>query len=154
MLAGCVLVAGCGGDDGDGKGSDGKRSRLNLDRPIHARCGTEGFAKPRITPVGTGDEGGNAWSLHYSLSPAGKRKAKTGDTTTMLIVEFSPDAPKPKQSGGLQKIVVAGRQVELRPAGGRARVSLAQWKTKRATYTGVADGRKPTTLKRFIACMP
>jgi hypothetical protein len=73
----------------------------------------------------------------------------------VVIVESSPAGPHSKAGGpSVRDIVVAGRRVRFRPRGGGTNVSAAQWATRRAFYSIIANGSGSGTLKRFIACLP
>jgi hypothetical protein len=152
-----LAFAGCGGD-GEGEGSHAKTAGGRatttpapaLSSPIRPRCKFRAFRHPTVQRT-IGPGGGHGWQVSY-LPPALSR-VRPGQTTNVLIVEQSPALPASGVEGG-QTIIVAGRRVSFRTPAAKTGTFLAEFKTKRARYTVLANGDRPTTLKKFIACLP
>jgi hypothetical protein len=144
VLAACAAVAGCGG--GDDKDTPPENPRT-LKRPILAPCAAPDFAKPRITRAQT-----SVWSLQYTRVKKPPRR-ETGASRTVLLVEYPPAAPRSRKFGGKQ-VRLAGRRVAYNDPSGKSPFYTAQWRTKRALYTLLADGTHPAAVKRFIGCLP
>lgn len=143
-------LAGCGGDDNASKGTTEMSNRA-LKGPIHPRCGTAGFAKPRIRRLESSPKQGPTWSLNYTRSTSARR----GQTNTVVLVEVNPSVPRAKdRNPKVRNITVAGRRVAFREPDSSVSVYSAQWRTRRAHYSLIATGRESRTIKRFIACLP
>jgi hypothetical protein len=158
LALGAWLLVGCGddGDDKTGKANAkaGKSAPGQLERPVHARCGTEGFARPKVAQVPSDGVGGPVWSLQYVRRGTAGQPPVEGQTTLVLVVESSPAIKLPKPTAVLKEQVIGGRRIYFAPPAGKVTVFTAQWKTTRAVYSLVANGKQTTTVKRFIACMP
>jgi hypothetical protein len=146
LLAGS-LAAGCGGG-----GVDKSNQRVpDLARPIYPTCRVPGFVKPKVQQVPSPSGKGGGWQLSFLPPPLTVRHP--GVTTNVLIVERVASAPAAGVKGG-HTTTIAGRKVSLRAPNAKASVFVAQWKTNRAVYIALANGNKPDTLERFIACFP
>jgi hypothetical protein len=71
----------------------------------------------------------------------------------VLVLEQSPELPRTSVARG-HPVVIAGRRVSFRAPDAKSDAFLAAWNTKRARYVVLANGKRPTTLKRFVACLP
>jgi hypothetical protein len=149
MLAACAAVVGCGGDDKKDTGSDAAKAARTLKRPILAPCAAPEFAKPRITRPQN-----NVWSLQYTRVKRPPRRQR-GASRTILLVEHPPGVPPSAEFGrGAKQVRIAGRRVAFNQRSAKSPFYSVQWKTKRALYTMIADGRHPAAVRRFIGCLP
>jgi hypothetical protein len=152
-----IAVAGCGNSGekkasgGNGSGKTPRRSGPSLSRPVYPRCAFPTFAKPTASPT-TAFGGSKAWQLSYRPQPL-SRTPPPEQTSNVLIVEQSPVLPPPSVTRG-HATVVAGRRVSLRAPDATSDGFVAAWRTRRARYVVLANGKRPATLKRFIACLP
>ncbi|MDQ4040601.1 MAG: hypothetical protein M3141_02490 [Actinomycetota bacterium] len=145
VLAACAAVAGCGGGDDD-KDAPPENPRT-LKRPILAPCAAPDYARPRITRAQP-----SVWSLQYTrVKPPRRREA--GASKTILLVEYPPAAPRSRKFAG-KPVTLAGRRVTYNDPSSKSPFYTAQWRTKRALYTLLADGTHPAAVRRFIGCLP
>ncbi len=144
LVAVCA-AAGCGGGGNSSTGSG-----ASLSHPLYPRCTFPTFRNPVTTPV-IGPGGGRAWQVAYLPPP--QAPVQAAQTNNVLIIEQSPKLPQIGVKRG-HTIVVAGRRVSFRSPEPRAREFVAQWNTKTARYVVIANGSSPTTIERFIACLP
>jgi hypothetical protein len=146
-LAAVAVLAGCGG------ASKNAKSAARLDKPIFPGCGTEGFPKPQVRPV-TPPGGGRVWTVGYTRKYSPLRPARPGQTTNMAIIEYPPIGRQNSPAKGLTQTTIAGRRVGLRTPDKRNPAFVAQWNTSAASYTVLANGTNPTTVRRLVACLP
>jgi hypothetical protein len=152
-VVGVCLLAACGNDEGgDDKGASATDDKL--DRPVYPRCGTDGFAKPTVQELESPGVDGHVWSVRYTRRGSANQAPQPGQTTSLLVVESPPATALPKNPGLLKEQVIADRRVLFASPTPKSRVFAAQWKTKRAFYSLLANGKQETTVKRFIACLP
>lgn len=152
VLVACALPAGCGGgNDRDGdSATTAAPARDALERPLYPRCGTAGFAKPRVRRLSDPEAIGPVWSLQYSRPASAGRPPQT-----VLIVQTSPSArASARTEPDARKAVIAGRQVMLRMPSRRFPGASAVWRTSRASYSVIATRGEPSVIRRFIACLP
>jgi hypothetical protein len=138
----CGALAACGGDDDDGD--------RGLTRAVHATCGTEEFARPRTSELTPAGSDRRSWRVEYRRN----RPPRPGQTQTVLIIEVASSIAPPKPAPGSENLVIAGRRVSFRSPAPTAPGFAAQWRTERAFYTLVADGKQPATVRKFISCLP
>jgi hypothetical protein len=155
LLVASVLVSGCGGGDDGGKSGKAKKSRgpaPGLARPVYPTCALAGFKKPHVTQV-PGPGGGRAWQIGYRPTKANFQKLGPGDTSIILLVEQSPKLPRSGVQGG-HDVTIAGHSVSLREPDAKAKVFVGQWKTQRARYILLTNGRSPAKLRQLAGCLP
>jgi hypothetical protein len=156
-----VVLVGGDGDDEPSASVGGKTSSVfgrrassrpgpGLARPVHPRCAFPRFDEPEVRRIEGPTAGGKAWQVAYL--PRGS-STRPGETSNVMIVEESPRLRQFGMEGG-QPVTVAGRRVSIRPPTPESRVYAAQWNTRRARYTALANGSTSTVLERFIACLP
>lgn len=116
---------------------------------MYPRCAFPGFRRPHASPQST--DTGQSWDVSYL--PLGMSPYQAHQTSNVLIIEQSPRLPR-LNFKGTQSITVAGRQVSLRTPTAKSKVFVAQWNTTSARYLVLANGSSPSTLERFIACLP
>lgn len=153
-------LVGCGDDEDKKKSkseSAAKAAQVNkkgLPKAILPTCGVKQFPpKPQVRSVPTPD-GGHVWSIGYTMDASRAAKLKPGASTSIVIIEYPPAGPAAAKGAKFQTI--AGRRVAFSSPGKKQKVGAftAQWKTDRARYTVLANGRDPSTIKGIIPCMP
>jgi hypothetical protein len=148
-----ALIASCGGADKPAKPSGGKLR--GLPQPIYPTCRVSGFARPTARQAVLARGQGPVWTLNYTHRRAAQIPPGDPQTTVVVIVEFSLDAPQARLGNGpTERVAISGRQVRLRRPTKTNPNFAADWKTERARYTLVANGTSPTTMRRFISCLP
>lgn len=153
-----VGLAACGGDGGKDTARPATTEResrraVGLAQPVYPRCVPPGFSKPRVRQLEEGDEPGSqsTWSLTYNRL----RPSRPTQTTSVLIIEVAADTPLPRKPRPPARVVaISGRRVFFRSPSATTRAFAAEWKTSRAYYSAVANGREPAAIRRFIACLP
>jgi hypothetical protein len=157
LLASAALL-GCGGGD-DNKSSTAAATtnkaprpiRADLERPLYPQCSFPRFAKPHVQSFPGPTGGGKAWQVAFI--PRGRTVRPPEVTSNVMIVEESPKLTHVGVQGGSIR-TVAHRRVSIRPPTPKSAVYAAQWNTRAAHYTALANGKTSTVLERFIACMP
>ncbi len=154
LLAAFALVAGCADDKDDGEGarktSTSPKAAAGLPGPIHPRCGTEGFAKPRVRRIPGEPPAGSLWSLSYTRT----RPARAGEANTILLTQASPKSPRPSTNRPTTSRNIAGHRVTYSRPTKRHPFASANWKTRRATYAVITTGAGTTTVDELIRCLP
>ena len=129
------------------------KSPKDLKKPIFARCATQGFVR-RAARLRVSGTSAGVWQVNYQV-PRVFGVAPKVDTTIVLLVEHAPDpTARPFDDSKSRIVNVEGRRVSLRENPQRATRFAARWTTGAATYTALANGKRSTTLRRFIACLP
>jgi hypothetical protein len=156
FVATAILCGGCGGTHKQASiPASAPQAPAQAAKPlaaaIYASCGVDTFAPPTATATSK-TRPPSGWQVTYLYPPRAPQRPRPGQTTIVTLVERPPVGPPPKLAGG-REITVAGRRVSLVNRTKKT-IYVAVWKTGRARYTALADGAKPTALKRIIACLP
>jgi hypothetical protein len=122
----------------------------DLPRPVYARCGTTGLMRS-VNRLPVPGRRSKVWRVSYSIPGGPQVSPKSGETSTIIILEQVPGAKAAPVKNG-RAVTVAGRRVTLASIQGVQWV--AQWKTGRALYSVVTDGVRQTAIRRIIGCLP
>jgi hypothetical protein len=143
-----VVFAGCG--DGTTKRSSG--TGASPSHPLYPGCVFSGFDKPKVFPAPGARPGtSRGWRILYLPPPLSA--VHPGQTNNVTILERSPALRQGPVKGG-RTTNVAGRRVSLLAPSATYPLYVASWKTARASYLVLGNGKRANTLKRFIACLP
>jgi hypothetical protein len=163
-LAVLALAAGCGSGDDEpapepastspaetttATTTSKKPAKAGLAKPVYPTCGVRRFNEPVEVPL-VAEGGGQYWRLVYQL-PASAPRIE-GQATQLTLVEQPPTVEGIGVEGG-RDVVIAGKKVSLRRARPDTPSNVAQWRTKRARYSLLADG-SIAELRRMIRCLP
>jgi hypothetical protein len=153
-LATTALLPACGNGNDDGGESKARRPdpKLNLNRPQHPRCGTQGLGKPQVSETPASKQSPRYWSLTYTRRP--HPTATAPESTTILIVQLSPRMPPTQLPPNAQTHTINGRQIQIQPQTAKRPTITANWKTNHARYTILATNTTLPTIKRLAACLP
>jgi hypothetical protein len=154
-VAACIAIVGCGDDSHKAStvthAKPTAATRPGLSHPVYPRCEFPTFTKPKVSKAATPPQDGQSWLLSYLPLPLAP--VRHGQTYTVAIVERSPAVPNRGVKGG-RTVILAGRRVSLKRPTGKFTVYIAGWKTARANYLLLANGKGQETLKEFISCLP
>ena len=121
-----------------------------LAKPLFPRCGVRAFGEPQVVEIA--EHGG--WRLVYTHPAAQNAPDVKGVTTTINIDERPPGSKRVSyaKQPGARVLRVRGLKVDFAPAESADAFS-AQWVTKRARYSVLADG-SGQIVRKLVRCVP
>jgi len=115
----------------------------------------EAYQRPEVRRAPTEDGRGVRWTLEYN-----QKQGVKAVLVKVLLVEYPPTNRRLAPPAQAKTVTVAGRRISVTTPGGGSNVYTAQWKTRRAVYSVLAQTSKnpraltPPPIERLVTCLP